>query len=115
MYKLITLGGHDVEMVANAATPYRYKQIFHEDLLQFLTGKKSEEEQSLALQQLAYVMAMQGQKADFDKLNFDTYMEWVEQFDAMDLINKAKAGEIMAVYAGNQKTNSVAKKNKEQQ
>lgn len=111
MYKVIRIGKHDVEVVANAATPYRYKQVFREDLLPYLTGKRSDDEQSLALQQLAYVMAMQAQKADFDKLNMDAYLEWLETFDAMDLINRDKASEIMSVYVGSQQTHSHAKKN----
>lgn len=112
MFRELQIGEKTVGMVANAATPYRYKQVHGEDLLPYFSGKRTEEDQSLMIMQLAYVMTMQAEGNDFKKLNFDTYLEWLTQFDAMDLMGGKIAGEVLAIYTENTKTFSEPKKNK---
>lgn len=113
----------DVEFLANAATPRRYKAIFGNDLLQlFVDAKREENGREIYsidfIQELAFVMAMQAKaksddKVKLDKLNENSFVAWLEEFDSMALENKAS--EIMSVYMGNMKTDSEAKKNIEEQ
>lgn len=111
MFRELQIGEKTVGMAANAATPYRYKQVFGEDLLPYFSGKRSEEDQSLMIQQLAYVMAMQAEGNDFKKTNFETFLAWSTQFGPMDMIGRKVAAEILAVYTENTKTLSKPKKN----
>lgn len=116
MYREMNLGEIQVKMLSNAATPYRYKQVFQEDLLAFFSGQENTaSEQTEMVMQLAYIMAMQAEKADFTCLNFEKYLEWAEQFDLMDLMGPKASKEILEVYMGNTKTSSSAKKNNDQQ
>ena len=43
MYKKVTIDGKELEFTANAATPYRYKQVFHRDLLKILGNEANAE------------------------------------------------------------------------
>ena len=49
MYGTVTIGGKDVEMVANAASPYRFKQIFREDFLKRAIDTNGNETESVDL------------------------------------------------------------------
>ena len=92
MITTITLdGGRPLELAANAATPYRFKQIFKKDLFQLFTsaaikGEESGTDVADSIPELAYVMNMQAQKADMNALSFDDFMDWLEGFGPMDLI-----------------------------
>ena len=66
----------------------------------------------MMIQQLAYVMAMQAEGNDFKKINFDSFLGWVSEFEAMDLVGGQIAADILAVYTANNKTLSKAKKNR---
>lgn len=124
MYKKITLTTYDgkekdVEFLANAATPLRYKQIFGGDLIQkFVDAKKEKNGETTYnidfLGELAFLMAMQAKKKSDDsisleKLSMDNYLDWLEDFGGMAIEDKAE--EIIGVYIGNTKTDSEAKKN----
>lgn len=37
MYKIVNIGTKAIPMLANGATPYRFKQVFHMDLLKFFS------------------------------------------------------------------------------
>lgn len=123
MFKAITLTTYDgqekdVEFLANAATPLRYKQIFGGDLIQkFVDAKKDKNGETTYnidfLGELAFLMAMQAKKKSDDsicleKLSFDSYLNWLEEFGGMAIENKAE--EIIGVYLGNAHTDSEAKK-----
>lgn len=97
MYKKIEIDGKEIEVVANAATPFRFKQIFHKDLLTILGNeKKAEEEGVETVTQLAFVMAKQAEKADMSKLNEAEMINWLEDFSPMAFINAAE--DIMNAY-----------------
>lgn len=128
MYKKIELSDPkgdliEVEFLANAATPRRYKMIFREDLLTKFANAKIEKDGESRydidfLPELAFIMAMQAaaktdSKIKLDKLNESSFLDWLESFDSMELENKAE--EIMSVYLGNTETSSDAKKNIEEQ
>lgn len=109
MYREIMIGEKSIPMKANAATPIRFRQVFHKDILKELT--EAEKNTALAMDsisQLAFIMAMSGNGSDMSKLNEDTYIAWLEQFETFDLINASEA--IVDVYLGNTPTTSDAKK-----
>ena len=97
MFKKIEIDGREIEFAANAATPFRYKQVFKSDLLTILGNEEKAETQGVeAVTQLAYIMAKQAEKADMNKLNYDEFIAWLEDFSAMAFINSAE--DILAVY-----------------
>ena len=97
MYKKIEIDGRELEVVANAATPFRFKQIFHKDLLRILGNEtKAEEEGVETITQLAFVMAKQAEKADMGKLSDVEFVDWLEGFSPLAFINAAE--EIMNAY-----------------
>lgn len=107
-------------LLANAATPRRYKQIFHEDLLTLFANAESEENGHRRynidfIAELAFVMAMQAKAKEDDtvkleKLNEDKLLDWLEQYDGLAIENTSQ--EILDVYLGNTKTESKSKKNR---
>jgi len=97
MFKTIVIDGNEMEFAANAATPFRYKQVFKADLFAILGNEqKAEEEGAEAVTRLAYIMHNQAKKADMGKLNEDDFIAWLEGFSAMAFINTAE--EIINVY-----------------
>ena len=97
MFKTITIDGKEIELAANAATPFRFKQVFHKDLFAILGNEdKAETEGVEAVTKLAFIMAKQAEKADMNKLNDDGFMEWLEDFGPMAFVESAES--ILAVY-----------------
>lgn len=113
----------EVEFLANAATPRRFKTTFRADLITKFANAKVEVDGRETydidfLPELAYIMAMQAEaksneEIKLDKLNYNTFMDWLEGFDSMALENAAD--EIISVYMGNTEQTSDAKKNIEEQ
>ena len=102
MFKKITIDGREVELAANAATPFRFKQVFKKDLLQILGNeKKAEEEGVEAVTQLAFIMVKQAEKADMNSLTEDDFIAWLEDFGAMAFVEAAE--DIVTVYMDNTK------------
>lgn len=113
MYGEIKVGGINVPMIANAATPLRYKQLFGKDLLTEFRGVEENEAKAVeSIPELAFIMAMTAKskdgKQDLSKLNLNLYMEWLEQFDPMDLPMASER--IINLYLGNTVTSSEPKK-----
>ena len=97
MFRKITIDGKEVELAANAATPFRYKQVFKQDLFSILGNEEKAETQGVeAVTQLAYIMSKQAEKADMNKLNYDEFLIWLEEFGPMAFVNSAE--EIMNTY-----------------
>lgn len=130
MYKLVNIARADgsdepTALLANAATPRRYKQIFHEDLLTlFANAEKTDDNGSKNYQidflsELAFVMAMQAKAAGgdksirFEKLNENSLIDWLEEYDGMAI--EDAAADIVDVYIGNSETTSDVKKNRGKQ
>lgn len=101
MYREVKLGSHTIPMVANAATVIRYRQIFGKDLL--LAFAKADTEMTFT-GELAFVMAKQAEKADMSRLNVESYIEWAEQFDALDLFAQESSEAIVDLFSSQQKT-----------
>lgn len=105
MFKTLNIDGKDIEFSANAATPFRYRQIFHKDLLSILGNEeKAQNEGVEAVTELAFVMAKQAEKADMGKLNEDMFYEWLEGFGSMAFVNGAE--DILNVYMESTETTS---------
>lgn len=103
MYRKIEIDGREIEFAANAATPFRYKQVFGKDLFGiFGNAEKAETEGVEAVTELAYIMAKQAEKADMGKLNYEEFINWLENFSAMAFIENAE--QIMNVYMESAKT-----------
>ena len=97
MFKKITIDGKELEFAANAATPFRFKQVFHKDLFSILGNEqKAESEGVEAVTQLAYIMAKQAEKADMNKLSEDEFMTWLEDFSGMAFVSAAE--DILNIY-----------------
>lgn len=110
----INAGGKELEVLANAATPIRYKQVFHRNLMGFFLGKETDETNAEMVQELAYIMVRAAERADMGKLSYEDYIEWLEGFDALAFSNQETASALIDVYQGNQITDSEVKKNQDQ-
>jgi len=90
MYTTIMIDGKEMGLSANAATPFRYKQVFKQDLFAVLGNeKRAEEEGAEVVTKLAYIMYHQAEKSDMNKLNEDDFIAWLEGFSSMAFINVA--------------------------
>ena len=107
--KLQTPTGEErtVPMLANAATPIRYKMLFGKDLLNAMMFSGGDIDIDI-LGRLAFVLSKQAAKANMSALSEDEYIEWLEDFDSMAFMNNAQ--EILSVYIGSQENASKAKK-----
>ena len=105
MYGKINIGDKEVELAANAATPFRYKQVFGKDIFQILGNEeKAQTEGVEAVTQLAFIMNKQAQKADMNKLSYDEFITWLEDFGSMAFIEASE--DILNLYMENEKTTS---------
>lgn len=118
MQRLLQYDGHQVAMRANAATPYRYRQVWGEDLLVLLsdTEKRSDGEIVETLLRLGYVMALQAGAAEHEEMTniFAKAQEtgeagFIQWMDREDIPREAWEG-ILAIYTGQQQAQSVKKK-----
>ena len=106
MFKTLNIDGKEIEFSANAATPFRYRQIFHKDLLSILGNEeKAQNEGVEAVTELAFIMAKQAEKADMGKLNEEVFFEWLEGFGSMAFVNNAE--DILNVYMESTETTSM--------
>lgn len=114
MFKEVNVGGKPFPMVANAATAIRYKQVFGRDLLKEMTSEDGVNVAGI-VQELGYIMAMAGAGEDMNKLNQETYVSWLEGFEALDFYEEETAVDIMNLWQGNREVSATAKKKPEQQ
>lgn len=106
MFKTLNIDGREVEFSANAATPFRYRQVFHKDLLSILGNEeKAQNEGVEAVTELAFIMAKQAEKADMGKLNEEVFFEWLEGFGSMAFVNNAE--DILNIYMESTETTSM--------
>ncbi len=113
MFKNIEIGGITVPMLANGATPIRYRYVFHKDIItEFQQAQDDYSKVVNSMPELAFIMAMQAKAQDgaidLNLLNEDKYLEWVEQFGAMDLPMASE--QIINLYLSNNATSSEPKK-----
>ena len=139
MYKEVTLldeNGNEINvpMKATAATPYRFRQTFHEEIP--LGGNKSAllvnamveagfndlsgvdgsakaavclDRASEKIRKLAYIMAMSAKGEKMDELNEEKYIDWIDGIDP-EAFDGGKEAEIWEVYQRSSKNQSIPKK-----
>ena len=115
---LITIDGEEraFKFLATGTTAYRYRQVFHQDLMMQLNkmglfreeGVSEDAVDSTVIEKLAFIMNAQAEGKDMNVLNFDSFLEWADQFASMEMITHAS--EIVEVYLGSKVTSSVPKK-----
>lgn len=111
MKKTITMEGRTLDLVANAATPLRYKMTFNEDLLTTLGEVKTAEETlpdvGETVAKLAYIMNKQNE-GTANEASFDNFLSWLEEFEDPMTFTLC-ASEIITFYMSNVKTSSKPK------
>lgn len=113
MIETIIVGNKSVEMRADGATPFLFKQAFGKDLLKIfsdtnISGDAAEISELVA--ELGFVMAQQAASPDPLQVNLSKgeFMRFLMQFEPLDIAN---AGEdIINLYIGTFQTDSTAKK-----
>ena len=103
----IDFGGKPVELVANGATPVLYKRVFRRD---FLNSANKADDMDVYVE-LAFIMAKQAEKPMAELINslkYEDYLEWIENFGAMDIVEKVT--DIFSLYQGQAVQTSVSKK-----
>lgn len=109
MFGNVKIGEKETAMAANAATPFWFNQIFHEDFF-VLSQQVTEGNEGAAVDlfsKIGFIMAKQAEKADMRQLNLDSFIEWLEGFEAMDMA--MASGDIALLYSGQTKTIAKAK------
>ena len=104
----IIFGEKPVELVANGATPVLYKRVFRRD---FLNSANKADDMDIYVE-LAFVMAKQAEKPLSELINslkYEDYLEWIQDFEAMAIIEKV--ADIFALYQGQTTQTSKSKKN----
>lgn len=107
MRAFIKIGDREIEMAANAASPYIYNHVFKEDFLQKLQSKDPDSD---LFQKMGFIMAEQAKEekiSELMKLNMDKYFEWLTQFEPVDVL--LATGEISGLYMGQAIESSVPK------
>lgn len=113
MTKNITLeGGKELKLAANAATPFRYKQLFGEDLLRIFQESTENKEKEITLSetvtQLAFIMNRQAEGVNMNTLSMDEFYSWLENFEPMEIVLVGQ--DIINTYLSSAQTSVVAKK-----
>lgn len=108
-YKVIEIGDIKVPLQCKASVNLYYKQIFGEDpIIKQSDGNMTSGEGIIFAQQLAFVMAKaaeaNGDRSKMLNLGMDEYIDWLDQFDFMDLQDALK--DVMALYGRSRKTTS---------
>lgn len=114
MRKKVKIGIQDIELVANAASPYLYKQVFHEDYLLQSRKLATEKDPSVVdataadiFIKLAYIMANQATSKDMSRLNYDGFITWLATFEPNDVLEAIN--DIADVWRGQEGTTSIPK------
>lgn len=107
MLKTIQIDGKDVEMLANAASPYIFQNLFHED---FIRETQKAEPDFHIMEKMGFVMAMQACKPTDQllRLKMEDYLEWLAGFGPMSVLQAA--AEIGSLYAAQEVGHSEPKK-----
>ncbi len=111
MQQLVKIGEKEVEMRATAATAVRYRNVFHGDIMTELMEMNPEKIDAKVIekiQQLGFIMAKTAEGANMSALTQDDYLEWLDNFDSVDLRTASK--DIVTIYIGGKMSSSELKK-----
>lgn len=100
--------GGEIELLANAATKYRFRQIFGLDLIDELADIQAVTPGRLTeiMEMLTYTMELQAKK-EAEKGSIDDFFTWLEGLSANEITDHID--KILKIYQGNQKTLSETK------
>lgn len=96
----VNIGGVEVGMTANAATPFRFKQIFGEDFFQLTTKGLDDAASVDTFIKIGFCMAMQYEGKT--KATEEDFYDWLAGFETNALIEAL--GDVANLYAGTEKT-----------
>ncbi len=111
MQKDIMIGDEKIPVRSTASTTYRYRQAFGSDLIAEFADVKDNNNNAKSVeigQRLAYVMAMAGKGTDMNTINFEGYINWLDGFDAADLLEAIP--EVINMWAESKRTLSETQK-----
>ena len=110
MIGTVKIGDKEVEMLANAATPFWYNQIFHDDFFTATQNMSDDNAGSTVgvFTRVGFVMAKQASTKDMKKVTEGQFMDWLTEFEAMDLPNAIP--DIVEIYMAQTKGTAKAKK-----
>lgn len=107
MEKTVVIDGKEFRLVANGATPRRYRSLFTKDIfngIQNAVSQTGEIKNSEFFENLTFCMALQGGSIP-DGMKID---EWLEQFSPMAIMNVAS--EVLDLWTADITTTSTGKK-----
>lgn len=112
MFNTVKIGDKDVPMLAMASVDVYYKHCFGSDPLAVQAQDNPQISDVIALfQRLGFIMAKFAEtksRKEMLKLNEESFIDWIEQFDRTDLMEALP--DIRAVYDGEKITASQEKK-----
>ena len=113
MIDIIKIGEHEIEMRADGATPFLFKQAFNKDLIKIFSEASETGDVSAASDlagELGFIMAQQAKSPDPLQVNISRaeFMKWVMQFEPLDLAFNSMG--IINLYLGTYQMDSTAKK-----
>lgn len=111
MQKDITFGEKKIPMRATAATSYRYRRIFHADLLQELVNNKKNGDDAVnaeVAQKLGFIMAASAADKDMNALSEEDYIDWLDSFDFMELMDALP--QVVGLYLASKETKATPKR-----
>ena len=115
MYNLIRIGEKDVPMLSMASVDIYYRNIFHEDAIKIQTSTQDEGDIINFVMRMGFVMAKFAELKDrkeMNKLNEDSFLEWLDQFERGDYLNALV--DVRLTYEGQSVNHSDAKKKDEE-
>lgn len=116
MIKDVNIKDKTITLLANGSTPYRYKQVFHKDIIKLISSGDRETIVGETAPELAFIMNVQALEAAKKKApvySMEGFITWLEQFDPLDI--PEAADEILDVYIGNSAPSEKPKKKVEAQ
>jgi hypothetical protein len=116
MYNEVKIGNINVPMLCMASADVYYRNVFHEDPIK-IQAESSDNAGAMVTfyTKMGFILAKFAELKDRKemlKLNEDSFIEWLDQFDHSDLMGALEG--VMLTYNGQLITTSEAKKNNEE-
>ena len=92
MRKPISIGGEQVEIYANAATPLFYKHVFQDDLLRHIGSDEDSLVRTDTCMKLTFILVMQARNlstGDMIKLRESDCIAWLAHYEYTDMLDPA--------------------------
>ena len=112
MYNIVRIGEKEVPMLSMASVDLYFRNVFHEDAIKLQTKEQDEGDIINFISKMGFIMAKFAELRDrkeMSKLNEDSYLDWMDQFERSDYLNALV--DIRLTYEGQAVTHSDGKKN----